>query len=131
MVDVVVNAGARRHELCEWGAVFAGALAASAISFVLLTAGASIGLSLISSLRIMKTIQTYFKKLGRQPTDVELESIAQTWSEHCKHTIFADPIDELKDGLFKTYIKGATEKIRKQKKGKVFAFRCLRITRVL
>ena len=35
----------------EWGAVFAGALAASAISFVLLTAGASIGLSLISPYR--------------------------------------------------------------------------------
>jgi hypothetical protein len=32
----------------EWGAVFAGALAASAISFVLLTAGAAIGLSLVS-----------------------------------------------------------------------------------
>ena len=25
----------------------------------------------------------------RNPTDIELESIAQTWSEHCKHTIFA------------------------------------------
>jgi len=65
----------------------------------------------------MKTIKNYFKKLGRNPTDIELESIAQTWSEHCKHTIFADPIDEIKDGLFKTYIKKATEEIRK-KKGK-------------
>src|SRR3989344_1768022 len=52
----------------------------------------------------MKTIQSYFKKLGRNPTDIELESLAQTWSEHCKHTIFADPIDEIKGGLFKTYI---------------------------
>lgn len=60
----------------------------------------------------MKTIQSYFKKLGRNPTDIELESLAQTWSEHCKHTIFADPIDEIKGGLFKTYIKGATEQIR-------------------
>lgn len=65
----------------------------------------------------MKTIQKYFAKLGRNPTDIELESIAQTWSEHCKHTIFADPIDEVKDGLYKTYIKGATQKIR-YKKGK-------------
>ena len=61
----------------------------------------------------MKTIQNHFKKLGRNPTDIELESLAQTWSEHCKHTIFRDPIDDIKNGLFKTYIKGATEKINK------------------
>ncbi len=66
-------------------------------------------------LTYMKTIQQHFKKLKRNPTDIELESLAQTWSEHCKHTIFADPIDELKDGLFKTYIKKATEEIRKTK----------------
>src|SRR3954465_6290913 len=36
----------------------------------------------------MKTIQTYFAKLGRNPTDVELESLAQTWSEHCVHKTF-------------------------------------------
>lgn len=46
MVDVV--APARPGSYVEWGAVFAGALAASAISFVLLTAGAAIGLSLVS-----------------------------------------------------------------------------------
>jgi phosphoribosylformylglycinamidine synthase len=68
-------------------------------------------------LAYMKAIRDYFKKEGRMPTDVELESIAQTWSEHCKHTIFADPIDEVKDGLYKTYIKAATNKIR-AKKGK-------------
>jgi phosphoribosylformylglycinamidine synthase II len=68
-------------------------------------------------LKYMKTIQTYFKKLGRNPTDIELESLGQTWSEHCKHTIFADPIDEITDGLFKTYIKKATVDIR-TKKGK-------------
>ncbi len=67
------------------------------------------------NLTYMRTIQQYFRAKGRNPTDVELESIAQTWSEHCKHTIFADPIDELTDGLFKTYIKGATEIIRKKK----------------
>jgi phosphoribosylformylglycinamidine synthase len=33
----------------------------------------------------MKIIQKYFKTKGRDPTDVELETIAQTWSEHCKH----------------------------------------------
>lgn len=68
----------------------------------------------------MKTIQRYFKNVGRNPTDIELESIAQTWSEHCKHTIFADPIDEVKDGLYKTFIKAATEKIRKKKGKKDF-----------
>lgn len=71
--------------------------------------------TLALDLTYMKTIKNYFKKLGRNPTDIELESIAQTWSEHCKHTIFADPIDEIKDGLFKTYIKKATEEIRKKK----------------
>ncbi len=63
----------------------------------------------------MKTIQAYFKKEARNPTDIELETLAQTWSEHCKHTIFADPIDEVKDGLYKTYIQGATSEIRKKK----------------
>ena len=33
----------------------------------------------------MLAIQRYFRTLGRQPTDVELETIAQTWSEHCVH----------------------------------------------
>ncbi len=63
----------------------------------------------------MKAIQKYFRNIGRNPTDVELEAIAQTWSEHCKHTVFADPIDNLSKGIFRTYIKGATDVIRKQK----------------
>ncbi len=66
-------------------------------------------------LTYMKAIQAYFKKKLRNPTDVELESIAQTWSEHCKHTIFADPIDDIAEGLYKRFIKGATERIRKEK----------------
>ncbi|MHB9155003.1 MAG: phosphoribosylformylglycinamidine synthase subunit PurL [Endomicrobiales bacterium] len=37
------------------------------------------------SLEEMKEVQGYFGRLGRNPTDVELETIAQTWSEHCKH----------------------------------------------
>ena len=63
----------------------------------------------------MKAIQEHFRKLKRNPTDIELESLAQTWSEHCKHTIFANPIDDIHDGLYKTYIKGATNLIRKNK----------------
>ena len=68
----------------------------------------------------MHAIREYFNKLKRNPTDIELESLAQTWSEHCKHTIFANPIDDIKDGLYKTYIKGATNEIRKQKGKKDF-----------
>ena len=36
----------------------------------------------------MKVIQDYFQKTGRDPSDVELETIAQTWSEHCGHKTF-------------------------------------------
>lgn len=68
----------------------------------------------------LQTIRGYFDGKKRKPTDVELESIAQTWSEHCKHTIFADPIDEVEDGLYKTFIKAATAEIRKKKGDKDF-----------
>lgn len=67
------------------------------------------------SLLYMQAVQDYFKKEGRKPKDIEIETLAQTWSEHCKHTIFASPIDEIKDGLFKHYIKGATKEIREAK----------------
>ena len=84
------------------------------------------------SLEEMKTIQSYFRQeevkeqrrqigIGELITDVELEAIAQTWSEHCKHKIFQariryidkDGNEELIDGLFNTYIKAATEVIRR------------------
>lgn len=68
-------------------------------------------------LSYMQAIQTYFRNQKRAPTDLELESIAQTWSEHCKHTIFADPIDDIEQGLYKSLIKAATNEVRK-KKGK-------------
>lgn len=64
------------------------------------------------SLVYMKAVQDYFKKLGRPAKDIELEMLAQSWSEHCKHTIFASPIDEVRDGLYKHYIKRATQEIR-------------------
>lgn len=64
------------------------------------------------SLLYMKAVQAYFKKLGRPAKDIELEMLAQSWSEHCKHTIFASPIDEVKSGLYKHYIKRATQDIR-------------------
>lgn len=40
------------------------------------------------SLKEMQTIQSYFNTLGRDPMDVELEALAQTWSEHCVHKTF-------------------------------------------
>ncbi len=63
----------------------------------------------------LEVIKKYFEKEARSPTDIELESLAQTWSEHCKHTIFAAKIDDNEDGLYKGYIKRATNDIRKQK----------------
>ncbi|MHC4867607.1 MAG: phosphoribosylformylglycinamidine synthase subunit PurS, partial [Planctomycetota bacterium] len=41
----------------------------------------------------MQTIQKYYGGLGREPTDVELESIAQTWSEHCVHKTLKSSVD--------------------------------------
>ena len=40
---------------------------------------------LFLNLAEMQTIQVYYQGLKREPTDVELEMIAQTWSEHCSH----------------------------------------------
>ena len=60
----------------------------------------------------MQAVREYYVEAGREPTDVELEVIAQTWSEHCKHRIFGARIahttengTEVVDGLFKTYIR--------------------------
>jgi len=57
--------------------------------------------------------------LGEGATDVELEVLAQTWSEHCKHKIFNASIEYEEDGttvvidsLFDTYVKGSTNRIR-------------------
>ena len=41
----------------------------------------------------MRQIEKYFRKIGRNPTDCELETIAQTWSEHCYHKTFKAKID--------------------------------------
>jgi len=64
--------------------------------------------------------------LAASPTDVELEIIAQTWSEHCKHKIFGalieheeyaagndqNPVRKVKvDSLYKTYIQEPTREL--------------------
>jgi phosphoribosylformylglycinamidine synthase len=78
--------------------------------------------------RNKKTLDTRKKMgLGESITDVELECLAQTWSEHCKHKIFNSLINytdgkkkKIIDSLFKTYIKDSTTKIRKAKGRKDF-----------
>ncbi|MCP4849310.1 MAG: phosphoribosylformylglycinamidine synthase subunit PurL [Verrucomicrobiaceae bacterium] len=77
------------------------------------------------SIEDMIEIQLYYaSEMRREPTDVELECIAQTWSEHCKHRIFGARIEhcgpdgeEVINGLFKTYIKEVTERIMETKPG--------------
>lgn len=81
--------------------------------------------TLALSLTEMRAIQSHYRELGRDPTDAELECLAQTWSEHCKHKIFASPIAyvgpdgdarTIQRGLFRTYIRGVTETIGEQRK---------------
>lgn len=63
------------------------------------------------------------KGLPAAPTDAELECLAQTWSEHCKHKIFSSRIsyENLENGttaeinsLYKTYIQGSTKQMRER-----------------
>jgi len=46
----------------------------------------------------MQTIQKYYEQLAKEPTDVELEAIAQTWSEHCVHKTLKSSVDMTIDG---------------------------------
>jgi phosphoribosylformylglycinamidine synthase len=64
----------------------------------------------------LKVIKRHFNRKGRSPRDIEIETLAQTWSEHCKHKIFSSEIDNIKKGLFDTYIKGATREIINKRK---------------
>ncbi len=84
------------------------------------------------SLKEMKALQAYARdparlgkrqrvELGKTLTDCEVEALAQTWSEHCKHKIFNGRIEyhdgkgavRQIDSLFDTYIKRSTDEIRK------------------
>src|SRR5207302_611168 len=69
------------------------------------------------SLDEMWAIQTHFRGLGRDPTDVELETLAQTWSEHCSHKTLKGLIDfngRRINNLLKETIFGATQEIRRR-----------------
>jgi len=74
-------------------------------------------MGLALNLREMKAIKDYFRKEGRNPTDVELQTLGQTWSEHCFHKTFKGIIitseGERIDSLFKSYIARATEELNK------------------
>ena len=48
---------------------------------------------LFLSLAEMKAIQDYFSEQEREPTDVELETLAQTWSEHCVHKTLKSAVE--------------------------------------
>jgi len=64
----------------------------------------------------MKRIQGYFYGLGRNPTDVELETLAQTWSEHCVHKTFKGKIklgQLVIDNLLKSTIMRVTDELKK------------------
>ncbi len=47
---------------------------------------------LFLNLTEMKAIQDYYRSIGREPSDVELETLAQTWSEHCGHKTFRSDV---------------------------------------
>ncbi len=66
----------------------------------------------------MKAIQEYYRREQRDPSDVEFETIAQTWSEHCGHKTFKAKVDVESsngnyqiDSIIKTYLKSATDEI--------------------
>lgn len=48
--------------------------------------------SMALSLLEMQALQQFYRDAGREPTDIELETIAQTWSEHCKHKTLTGPV---------------------------------------
>lgn len=73
----------------------------------------------------LTTIQSYFNSISRDPTDIELETIAQTWSEHCKHKTLRGLIEyeetqvtgekrkEQIDNLLKQTVMKVTEELAK------------------
>jgi phosphoribosylformylglycinamidine synthase len=73
------------------------------------------------SLAEMQAIRAHFQELGRDPTDAELESIAQTWSEHCSHKTLAGRIryrdgstERVFENMLRETIFAATSRLRKE-----------------
>jgi phosphoribosylformylglycinamidine synthase len=66
------------------------------------------------SLAEMRAIRDHFASIGRDPTDCELETLAQTWSEHCSHKTLKGRIGfqgRIIDNLLKETIFGATREL--------------------
>ncbi|MHC5209518.1 MAG: phosphoribosylformylglycinamidine synthase subunit PurL [Planctomycetota bacterium] len=62
----------------------------------------------------MQAVAAHFRDEGRDPTDLELETIAQTWSEHCKHKTLTGLVSyegEIIDNLLKSTIARATTEL--------------------
>ncbi len=53
---------------------------------------------LFLSLEEMRAIRDYYRREGRDPTDIEIETFAQTWSEHCVHKTLRSTIEYRVDG---------------------------------
>ncbi len=73
------------------------------------------------TLEEMRTIKTFYAGILREPTDIELETIAQTWSEHCSHKTLKGRIEFTSpDGtitfqnMLKETIFAATQEVRKR-----------------
>lgn len=76
----------------------------------LLALSTDMGLSL--NLVEMQAIRDWFREAKREPSDVELETLAQTWSEHCKHKTFGAIVDmegRRIDNLLKSTVFKATK----------------------
>ncbi|MDA1265261.1 MAG: phosphoribosylformylglycinamidine synthase subunit PurL [Planctomycetota bacterium] len=87
-------------------------LAADDASLERLSTEGELSLDLIE----MRAIQAHYKAAGREPSLAELETIAQTWSEHCQHKTFRGLIEmdgEVIDNLLKSTIAAATHELGK------------------
>lgn len=66
------------------------------------------------SVEEMRILRQFYEQLGREPTDVELETFAQTWSEHCQHKTFRGEIifgSRRINNLLKSTIMRVTEEL--------------------
>jgi phosphoribosylformylglycinamidine synthase II len=64
----------------------------------------------------LRAIIGYFREQSRNPTDVELETLYQTWSEHCVHKTFKGRISmggQTIDNLLRSTIARATRELDK------------------
>ena len=71
------------------------------------------------TVRELHAVRDHFRSLGRPPFEIELETIAQTWSEHCCHKTLASAVDHEGpagvarfDNLLKETVFAATRKVR-------------------